>query len=396
MEEATEQKKKSETNKVPVLPWMRSPVDISVIDECPLNHLPFLDPSSLLCPFILYLSLVRRRDVTGPLPLSPPLTGDINEDQTLQAMKIECVDIIDVSFDINETIEVENFDNIDDHGRRDGHASKELILLDDGAMGSLRKQTTMAKGEYHIRGRPCSNGGLKHQTEGRKSLCRSASSSSHGIERLTKLARIPRMHGMFSFFLLIALLRPTKPAHIPLRHRIHSFKSLLGLTVSVGWFSVSRSCMLAAKGTLLISLKESLLKVKSYFKNFGLLTTRASIMIWNSKGCGSLEILFSLWWSTDIPVCTRYMKALHVFDLFQSPAIQHPRKAEEVIVGHPPTSITSFNRFFLWAERHRRSHDVPLMSLHSRPLSQTKKQVEVIQAAIVVVCFLLNFSYGVA
>ncbi|RAL39307.1 hypothetical protein DM860_002840 [Cuscuta australis] len=44
MEEATEQKKKSETNKVPVLPWMRSPVDISVIDECPLNHLPFLDP----------------------------------------------------------------------------------------------------------------------------------------------------------------------------------------------------------------------------------------------------------------------------------------------------------------------------------------------------------------
>ncbi|RAL47426.1 hypothetical protein DM860_013391 [Cuscuta australis] len=29
----------------------------------------------------------------------------------------------------------------------------------------------------------------------------------------------------------------------------------------------------------------------------------------------------------------------------------------------------------------------PLISLHSRPLSQTKKQVEVIQAAIVVVCF---------
>ncbi|VFQ95037.1 unnamed protein product [Cuscuta campestris] len=25
-------------------------------------------------------------------------------------------------------------------------------------------------------------------------------------------------------------------------------------------------------------------------------------MIWNNKGCGSLEILFSLWWSTDIPV----------------------------------------------------------------------------------------------
>ncbi|CAH9144664.1 unnamed protein product [Cuscuta epithymum] len=35
---------KSDKNKVPVLPWMRNPVDISVIDECPLNHLPFLDP----------------------------------------------------------------------------------------------------------------------------------------------------------------------------------------------------------------------------------------------------------------------------------------------------------------------------------------------------------------
>ncbi|XP_031097808.1 DEAD-box ATP-dependent RNA helicase 1 [Ipomoea triloba] len=44
MEEATEQKKKSEKNRVPVLPWMRNPVDISVIDECPLNNLPFLDP----------------------------------------------------------------------------------------------------------------------------------------------------------------------------------------------------------------------------------------------------------------------------------------------------------------------------------------------------------------
>ncbi|KAA8519443.1 hypothetical protein F0562_013682 [Nyssa sinensis] len=40
MEEESEQKKKS----VPVLPWMRSPVDVSLFDECPLELLPFLDP----------------------------------------------------------------------------------------------------------------------------------------------------------------------------------------------------------------------------------------------------------------------------------------------------------------------------------------------------------------
>uniref|UniRef100_A0A5B7BPJ3 ATP-dependent RNA helicase n=1 Tax=Davidia involucrata TaxID=16924 RepID=A0A5B7BPJ3_DAVIN len=40
MEEASEQKKKS----VPVLPWMRTPVDVSLFDECPLKLLPFLDP----------------------------------------------------------------------------------------------------------------------------------------------------------------------------------------------------------------------------------------------------------------------------------------------------------------------------------------------------------------
>lgn len=37
MEEA---KKKS----VPVLPWMRSPVDVSLFEDCPLDHLPCLDP----------------------------------------------------------------------------------------------------------------------------------------------------------------------------------------------------------------------------------------------------------------------------------------------------------------------------------------------------------------
>ncbi|GAY51212.1 hypothetical protein CUMW_132560 [Citrus unshiu] len=41
MEEA---KKKS----VPVLPWMRSPVDVSLFEDCPLDHLPCLDPSPLL------------------------------------------------------------------------------------------------------------------------------------------------------------------------------------------------------------------------------------------------------------------------------------------------------------------------------------------------------------
>ncbi|XP_059623683.1 DEAD-box ATP-dependent RNA helicase 1 isoform X2 [Cornus florida] len=41
MEEASEFKRKKS---VPVLPWMRSPVDVSVCEECALNLLPFLDP----------------------------------------------------------------------------------------------------------------------------------------------------------------------------------------------------------------------------------------------------------------------------------------------------------------------------------------------------------------
>ena len=45
MEEQREQEKKKA---VPVLPWMRSPVDVSLSDECSLNHLPFLDPRYFL------------------------------------------------------------------------------------------------------------------------------------------------------------------------------------------------------------------------------------------------------------------------------------------------------------------------------------------------------------
>ncbi|KAL7181293.1 hypothetical protein ACSBR1_040216 [Camellia fascicularis] len=41
MEAASEHNKKQS---VPVLPWMRSPIDVSLFDECPLNLLPFLDP----------------------------------------------------------------------------------------------------------------------------------------------------------------------------------------------------------------------------------------------------------------------------------------------------------------------------------------------------------------
>lgn len=29
---------------VPVLPWMRSPIDVSDFEQCPLNLLPSLDP----------------------------------------------------------------------------------------------------------------------------------------------------------------------------------------------------------------------------------------------------------------------------------------------------------------------------------------------------------------
>ncbi|KAL6991543.1 DEAD-box ATP-dependent RNA helicase 1 [Sarracenia purpurea var. burkii] len=41
METASEQNKKQS---VPVLPWMRNPIDVSLFDECPINLLPFLDP----------------------------------------------------------------------------------------------------------------------------------------------------------------------------------------------------------------------------------------------------------------------------------------------------------------------------------------------------------------
>ncbi|KAL7212508.1 hypothetical protein ACSBR2_015240 [Camellia fascicularis] len=41
MEEASEHNKKQS---VPVLPWMRTPIDVTLFHECPLNLLPFLDP----------------------------------------------------------------------------------------------------------------------------------------------------------------------------------------------------------------------------------------------------------------------------------------------------------------------------------------------------------------
>ncbi|CAK9151958.1 unnamed protein product [Ilex paraguariensis] len=44
MDEAAEKKKGSEKKSLPVLPWMRNPVDVNLIEECPLNFLPFLDP----------------------------------------------------------------------------------------------------------------------------------------------------------------------------------------------------------------------------------------------------------------------------------------------------------------------------------------------------------------
>lgn len=55
-EGATNNEKEEESSKEPVLPWMRSPVDVGSIDECPLNLLPFLDPrySSI---FLLHLAI---------------------------------------------------------------------------------------------------------------------------------------------------------------------------------------------------------------------------------------------------------------------------------------------------------------------------------------------------
>lgn len=42
---------------VPVLPWMRSPVDFSLFEECPLDLLPFLDSRYL---FFIPFSLVTQ------------------------------------------------------------------------------------------------------------------------------------------------------------------------------------------------------------------------------------------------------------------------------------------------------------------------------------------------
>uniref|UniRef100_A0A2P2KIR8 ATP-dependent RNA helicase n=1 Tax=Rhizophora mucronata TaxID=61149 RepID=A0A2P2KIR8_RHIMU len=44
MEGMEESRKKRKSESVPVLPWMRSPVDVSLVEECPLELLPCLDP----------------------------------------------------------------------------------------------------------------------------------------------------------------------------------------------------------------------------------------------------------------------------------------------------------------------------------------------------------------
>ncbi|CAI9097027.1 OLC1v1033319C1 [Oldenlandia corymbosa var. corymbosa] len=39
----SEKTKKGNSGNLPILPWMRKPIDISTIDECPLNLIPFID-----------------------------------------------------------------------------------------------------------------------------------------------------------------------------------------------------------------------------------------------------------------------------------------------------------------------------------------------------------------
>lgn len=43
-EMAAEEDKKKKKRSLPVIPWMRDPVDISLTDSCPLSSIPFLDP----------------------------------------------------------------------------------------------------------------------------------------------------------------------------------------------------------------------------------------------------------------------------------------------------------------------------------------------------------------
>jgi hypothetical protein len=52
MEESTIAK---QNKNVPVLPWMRSPVDVSKFEEYPLDILPFLDPRCLSLSLYIYV-----------------------------------------------------------------------------------------------------------------------------------------------------------------------------------------------------------------------------------------------------------------------------------------------------------------------------------------------------
>lgn len=45
------EKQKQKPKSVPVLPWMRSPVDVSLFEDSPLHLLPYLDPRYLFCLF---------------------------------------------------------------------------------------------------------------------------------------------------------------------------------------------------------------------------------------------------------------------------------------------------------------------------------------------------------
>ncbi len=52
------EKQKQKPKSVPVLPWMRSPVDVSLFEDSPLHLLPYLDPRYLFCLFFVLFCFV--------------------------------------------------------------------------------------------------------------------------------------------------------------------------------------------------------------------------------------------------------------------------------------------------------------------------------------------------
>jgi hypothetical protein len=56
MEESTIAK---QNKNVPVLPWMRSPVDVSKFEEYPLDILPFLDPRCLSLSLYICINIFK-------------------------------------------------------------------------------------------------------------------------------------------------------------------------------------------------------------------------------------------------------------------------------------------------------------------------------------------------